>query len=207
MVAAVALGGVATTVVVTQRATPVSSLEVSAPSASTVRGESMAPVVEPDEPESVAPELREEPIAPPSEPENRKLSVAPKSRPSPEQNRPRVAAPPVVDEAPAKVVPVAAPVESKARSSSTGDLRAEHALLRRARTSLRKGDALDSLAAIREHAKRFPEGTLAQERDVLEILSLCARDRTAAARVKAEAFVARYPGSPLAARLRNSCVE
>jgi len=94
-----------------------------------------------------------------------------------------------------------------ARPETAGDLRSEHALLRRARTSLRKRDATDALQAVHEHARRYPDGALAQERDVLEILALCANERRDEARAKATSFAERFPGSPLAARLRDSCVH
>ncbi len=76
----------------------------------------------------------------------------------------------------------------------------EGALLLRARQEIRS-DPAGALALTDEHARRFPAGTLAPEREVLAIEALAALGRTSEARARLGAFRDRYPQSPHVARL------
>lgn len=80
------------------------------------------------------------------------------------------------------------------------DLEAELALLRAAQDALRT-DAARALSLADEHARRFADGTLAQEREVVAIEALAALSRSAEARARAERFTARWPRSAHARRL------
>lgn len=60
----------------------------------------------------------------------------------------------------------------------------------------------DVLAEADRGARSFPDGVLAQEREALAIEALVRLGRDEEARARAAAFAARYPTSPLAARMR-----
>jgi hypothetical protein len=77
------------------------------------------------------------------------------------------------------------------------DLRAERTLLDRARAALLHGDALAALASVGEHARRFPHGALAEEREALRVEALVSAERYDEARTTAARFHAARPGSLL----------
>lgn len=81
----------------------------------------------------------------------------------------------------------------------------EAALLGRAQSALAAGRHAEALAVLDEHARRFPSGVLAHEREAARWLALCGSGRGDAARGPVSAFLAEHPGSPLAARLRAAC--
>jgi hypothetical protein len=76
----------------------------------------------------------------------------------------------------------------------------EGALLLRARQEL-SSDPSGAFALTQEHARRFPSGTLVQEREVLAIEALARLGRSSEARRRLDAFRARFPQSPHVARL------
>ncbi|MFT3926108.1 MAG: hypothetical protein QM778_26425 [Myxococcales bacterium] len=92
-----------------------------------------------------------------------------------------------------------APVSSPLPASG---LTREIALLDRARTHLAQGNAGAALAALTEHARSFPRGTLREEAMVLEIEALSSIEPEAA-RVAARRFLQLYPGSAHSARVRS----
>jgi hypothetical protein len=79
----------------------------------------------------------------------------------------------------------------------------EIALLLRARRALAAGDAARALAVLERHRRRWPAGELLQEREVLTIQALAAVGSQAEARRRADAFLARFPSSTLAATVRQ----
>jgi hypothetical protein len=89
--------------------------------------------------------------------------------------------------------------------SEAETLREELALVGAAQTSLGAGDPAAALAALDEHARRFPSGALSLERRALRALALCAAGRRDEGRAEAEAFAARAPGTPLAERVAAAC--
>lgn len=98
-----------------------------------------------------------------------------------------------------------APLHRAAPSSSTtaeGSLREELALLDRARAAQRLHDTRVSLAALDEHDRRFPNGQLSVQSQVLRIEVLADSGDRPGARRLAEAFLARHPGNVLAPRVR-----
>lgn len=70
----------------------------------------------------------------------------------------------------------------------------ETSLLEAAR-SIVKSDPRRALALTEEHRRRFPNGVLAQEREVLAIEALSALGRSDAAETRARDFGRQYPGS------------
>jgi hypothetical protein len=108
---------------------------------------------------------------------------------------PRPVAPaPIVEEAPATAPPAAPakPVLSKADAA-----RAELRLLRQARGAVAREDYASALRPIAEHAHRFKDGRLAEEREALRVKALAGLGRTDDARRAATAFRARFPRSVL----------
>jgi outer membrane protein assembly factor BamD (BamD/ComL family) len=73
-------------------------------------------------------------------------------------------------------------------------------LLERAQDALRARPA-EALALCNDHAKRFPNGMLVQEREMVAIEALVKVGRRDEARARADRFKARFPGSTHARRL------
>jgi hypothetical protein len=88
---------------------------------------------------------------------------------------------------------------------SADELQAELALVKRANEAKAERRWADGLAALREHGERFPRGTLAHERMVLEAELHCAAGRVARAEGLVAAFLREHPGSSLTGRMRNVC--
>lgn len=115
-------------------------------------------------------------------------------------------APHASDEPPAPPAASTAAPRAKPRSaalrSARDDASAETALLEQARAALRERPA-HALELTRRHRARFPEGLLAQEREVIAIEALERLGRSEAARARAEAFERRYRGSVHQPRLER----
>lgn len=94
---------------------------------------------------------------------------------------------------------------SDAPATPAEALAEETRLLREANAATRAGDTARARALLDEHARRFPRGVLAEERDAERVLSLCAAGRTDEARAAAARFLATHPHSTLGARVRASC--
>jgi hypothetical protein len=119
----------------------------------------------------------------------------------------RAAPPPVVKAAaPAPVRPaqpiaeVPTPPETAVETphlSRTDAARAELRLLRQARAAVAREDYAAALPPIAEHARRFKDGRLAEEREALRVKSLAGLGRTEEAHRAATAFRARFPRSVL----------
>ena len=90
-------------------------------------------------------------------------------------------------------------------SPAPPSIEAETSLLLAAQTSLKDGDGARALSLLDEHARRFPNGALGEERDATRVLALCATGRASEARAAGQAFLAAHPRSPAAARVRTSC--
>jgi RNA polymerase sigma-70 factor (ECF subfamily) len=88
----------------------------------------------------------------------------------------------------------------------TPTLDAEIALVRRAHEALIEGRAEESLAALDEHLRRFPNGVLAEDREAQRVLTLCALGRLDVAREEGQRFAIDHPQSPHMAAIRTSCV-
>ncbi|HEY7376932.1 MAG TPA: outer membrane protein assembly factor BamD, partial [Polyangia bacterium] len=60
--------------------------------------------------------------------------------------------------------------------------------------ALARGAPGDAIAALEQHARRFPDGQLAEEREALWIQALVTAGDAASARARAERFRRRFPG-------------
>lgn len=112
--------------------------------------------------------------------------------------------------------PVAAPSATPAVKHARGapsasqpaedTLAAESALVGRARATLEATPAA-ALALLEDHARRFPRGELAAERDFLRLKALRRVGRTDEARERARTYATRYPSSPYAPAVRTILAE
>jgi hypothetical protein len=96
--------------------------------------------------------------------------------------------------------PPAPPVESASAIAE------ETALLGGANTALAHHDVARALALLNDYDHRSGAGVLAEERTVTGVLAFCAAGKLEAAAVEARRFRARWPRSPLTARIDGSCV-
>jgi hypothetical protein len=104
---------------------------------------------------------------------------------------------PVTDDARDEAPDVAPSPPARATLSKADAARAELHLLRQARSAVARGDYAAALTPIAEHAHRFKDGRLAEEREALRVKSLAGLGRTDEARRAAKAFRARFPRSVL----------
>jgi hypothetical protein len=81
---------------------------------------------------------------------------------------------------------------------------AELQLLQRAQSEYTSQDFPDALVLVAEHARRFPNGRMAEEREALRVRSLAGVGRGDEARRALAAFVEQFPHSALLPRLRQS---
>ncbi len=92
--------------------------------------------------------------------------------------------------------------ESKPADSSAA-LRAELSSLDAARAMLASGNPSGALSALDAYDRANPRGRLKLEAEVLRIDALAGSGRRDAAKKRAEAFLAKYPNSVLASRVRR----
>src|SRR5206468_1667962 len=99
--------------------------------------------------------------------------------------------PPTVEVAPSPQGVTTTPTPSRAIRNEPGP--EELALLRTARAAVARQDFAAALVPISEHARRFKNGRLAEEREALRVKALSGLGRTDEARHAARAFEARFP--------------
>lgn len=134
--------------------------------------------------------------------------AAPVTVPAPVVEPVAVAAPapdPQVQPAPAAVNPQP---RSRAVAPAPRNLRIETSMLADANRALRDGQPGRSLRLLDEYERRFPAGVLRQEMTATRIIARCQVNpgaASAASKEAARAFLAQYPASPLASRVRSSC--
>ncbi len=139
-------------------------------------------------PEPVSEAVAEAPPPPPPAPTRR--AEPPRARPR-EPSEP-VAEPAAPAPAPAPAEPArASPPPAPAAPSSDDEL----TLLEEAHNAAQAGRPQEVLAAVEQHTARFPQGAMAQEREVLAIEALVSLERRAEARARVERFRARWPTS------------
>ncbi len=133
--------------------------------------------------------------------------AAPAPEPQPE---PSVVEPALLEEAAPREA-TSEPSETKksrkaARASvpSADTIGEEMALLRSASEALARGDEAAALVVLRTHAKRYPRGSLREERDGLRAIAECTRDQTPSQEF-AQRFTRQYPNSVLASRVIAAC--
>lgn len=123
----------------------------------------------------------------------------------PPSERPR-RTPPLRDTSPVSPTEEAHPtrdVTAVAPEAISSSLAEERLLVELAWSALATRDLTRASDLADTHARTFPRGALAPEREAIEALISCARER--ATTDSATRFLARYPGSPLAARVRAAC--
>ena len=136
---------------------------------------------------------------------------APPSALSPSALSPSAAPSATVQDAFADPPMVTAPTAASAMPThparATGDaapFAAELELLARAQTAYTHRDFSHALVLVAEHARRFPNGHLAEEREALRVRSLQGSGRSDEARRAAAAFALRFPRSVLLPRVEGS---
>jgi hypothetical protein len=96
------------------------------------------------------------------------------------------------------------PAPTQASAAGPGDALAKEAkLLSRAQAAMRDGDPERALAALAEHARRFPAGTMQLERDALHVIASCELDPQNASH--AHAVLADPRAASYASRIRRAC--
>jgi hypothetical protein len=110
-----------------------------------------------------------------------------------------------VDESPTPSALPALKPQASAKPNSD-DLVQELSLLHQALAASRSGNAESALDLARQHAQRYPNSRLRNERDAIEVRSLCALGRAIDAKKIADRLRARAPNSPVSAALQDSCV-
>jgi len=126
---------------------------------------------------------------------------------------PAVTPPPAEIEIPAPVVTTArVPAKRHAHVAAApvvvenvSSLKEETALLGGANAALAHGDVKRALSLLEEYDRRPGSGMLSEERTVTGILASCAAGHVDTARAEARHFRARWPRSPLGARVDGSC--
>ena len=89
-----------------------------------------------------------------------------------------------------------------ARTSASGDpFTVELELLQRAHAAYTRHDFSDALTLVAAHARRFPRGHLAEQREALRVRSLAGAGRADEAHRAAAAFAVRFPRSVLLPRV------
>jgi hypothetical protein len=108
-----------------------------------------------------------------------------------------------------------APTETGARTSTraqpvpvrvddSADARDELVLVERMHAALRAGKPAAALELSAEHAKRWPHGSLSEERDAVSAIASCALHKDDAA-ARAKTFLSKYPHAPTAPRVLGAC--
>jgi hypothetical protein len=105
--------------------------------------------------------------------------------------------PPVAAPLPAEAPPATERALRAAHPSQADAIRAELRLLRQARAAVGREDFAAALVPIAEHARRFKDGRLAEEREALRVKALAGLGRTEEARRAAASFEAHFPHSVL----------
>jgi len=88
-------------------------------------------------------------------------------------------------------------------TQSEPSLAAEVKALDRAREAMESDDPATALKQLEAYQRKYSAGTLGQEAAVLRIEALAKAGKTARARAAAAAFLAQYPASPYAQRVRS----
>lgn len=129
----------------------------------------------PDAPASVA-------VSPASEPAKKRSRVRPAGAPEPEA---------------VATVPLVAAKEGRGAARRSSPSNAELTLLLIARQAVTRGDYTGALTVVDEHARRFRNGRLVEEREALRVRSLAGLGRDKEARRAAAQFHVRFPNSVL----------
>lgn len=180
VLAIAAIVGATTATIVVTRAEPARTEAVQddapSPAKPRVREDAAAPAV-------IPPPIDAPAIAPPIE----ITPVQPEAIPAERPRKPRAA--PVVVPPPA------------AESS----LERERALVAASQAALADGRSTRALDLLDQHARSFPHGVMAEDRDALRVVALCAAGRADDAAEQRTKFFRRWPKSLHASRVRAAC--
>ncbi|MCX4246183.1 hypothetical protein [Paraliomyxa miuraensis] len=99
------------------------------------------------------------------------------------------------------------PTDEPDPTTASATLLDELEIIRRANTELTAEHPERALAALDEHARRFPSGALTEERRFLRAVALCKAGRDDEGKERARAFLQTYPRTAFAERLRSACLE
>lgn len=135
-------------------------------------------------------------VAPPVAPPAQAPAPAPAAAPEPAPAPSDISIPPVEVTAPEVAPPPPAPVDPRR-------LALEVSLIDRARAAVTANDIPRALAVLDEYRKSFADGALVEEAELVRIEALLAAHRSAEASEAGRAFLARFPHSPLARRVRS----
>jgi hypothetical protein len=113
---------------------------------------------------------------------------------------------PVASVAPAPVVTAPKPV-APAREVHRDNLEAEMRWVRAADAALRAGDVGLALGLLNQHAREFPNGLLAEEREGLRVVAACQGGASPVVQRAASRFLRRSPRSLMAGRVRAACPD
>ncbi len=103
---------------------------------------------------------------------------------------------------PRSLAHTAPPLDSPSPATDADELLREAELLEKARADISR-DPASSLRSLDQHREGFGDGQLTAERELLAIDALARQGRSAEARARADAFLARFPSSPYADRVRR----
>jgi hypothetical protein len=106
---------------------------------------------------------------------------------------------------PAAVAPSLQTSKPSPSSSHAAEPAQELPLVRRMQQALRSGNPGQALALAAEHARSFPNGTLAEEREGVRAVAKCQLAAPGARAPIFAAFTARFSSSPYVARVKAAC--
>jgi len=95
----------------------------------------------------------------------------------------------------------------KPKNNALNSMLEEKRLLTGAHNAERDGDPRLALKLLATHAKKFPNGILAAEREGTRVLALCKLGNKTAAKATATRFLRNWPRHPMAGRVRRSCAN
>lgn len=95
------------------------------------------------------------------------------------------------------------PIAPPARASAEPDIQSEIAALDRARSAAQRGDYAGALQELDRYERAFQRGRLRPEALLLRVQTLLSSGDTAGAKALGARFLAHYPQSPLAPRVRK----
>ena len=107
--------------------------------------------------------------------------------------------------APKVSVPSAVAPTTPPTAATPVSIAEETRLVRGAETALRQGNSAEALALLAEHARRFPQGVLAEEREGERAIATCTSASPEARAAAAARFRRSHPGSAMLPRVAAAC--
>ncbi len=107
--------------------------------------------------------------------------------------------------APKVSIPSAVAPTTPPTAATPVNIAEETRLVRGAETALRQGNSAEALALLAEHARRFPQGVLAEEREGERAIATCTSASPEARTTAAARFRRAHPGSAMLPRVAAAC--